>query len=252
MKRSAIKRDPEAVKAWQDRSRAPLVRSGPSLKVKRQGGTARARQARARAGIPEDGPRNAKGESCVKKTCEVCGEPFLAVRAQAFRRKTCSIKCAAESKRRKSAGKRRGAANPNYRHGRRAGKRDRVGEARWRAALKDACELHADCRRRDLLQHHVVYRQAIERAGGDVWDSRDSMTVCNPGHTSHHQRGKIIPLVLLPDVAYLFAAELLGAPRAYEYLRRRYGGDDPRLDALLDREYPQDAGTRLAGAGSGA
>ena len=30
-----------------------------------------------------------------------------------------------------------------------------------------------------------------------------------------------------------FAREVLGAGPAYEYLRRRYAGQDPRLDALV-------------------
>ena len=37
----------------------------------------------------------------------------------------------------------------------------------------------------------------------------------------------------LPDSVFSFAAELVNAGWAFEYLRRRYSGDDPRLEALL-------------------
>ena len=48
----------------------------------------------------------------------------------------------------------------------------------------------------------------------------------------HHNGTRRFSLALLPDVAYEFAGELMG-PAAYDYLRRRYDGEDPRLDALL-------------------
>jgi hypothetical protein len=44
----------------------------------------------------------------------------------------------------------------------------------------------------------------------------------------------VVPLALLPDAAYAFAADTFGAA-AYDYLRRRYVGEDSRLDAILNR-----------------
>jgi hypothetical protein len=58
------------------------------------------------------------------------------------------------------------------------------------------------------------------------------MTLCQSHHRRHHLRTDVISLALLSDAAIEFAGELLG-PAAYDYLRRRYGGDDPRVDALL-------------------
>jgi hypothetical protein len=41
---------------------------------------------------------------------------------------------------------------------------------------------------------------------------------------------------MLPDGVFVFAAELLGAGRAYNALGRSYKGSDARLDALLVEE----------------
>lgn len=51
-------------------------------------------------------------------------------------------------------------------------------------------------------------------------------------HLAHHGRSRVLPLERLPDSVFAFAVELLG-PAAFDYLRRRYGGEDVRLDALL-------------------
>lgn len=85
-----------------------------------------------------------------------------------------------------------------------------------------------------LDEHHVVYRQHIRSHGGDEWNPRDALLLCAACHQSHHKRGRVLPLVALRDENYEYAFELLG-PAAYDYLRRYYAGDDPRLDALLER-----------------
>ena len=106
----------------------------------------------------------------------------------------------------------------------------------WVSARKDRCEI-CDARGSYTSLHHVVYEQHVRDAGGDVWDPRNSLTVCDGPfscHTRHHSRMRPIRLDALPDSAYEFAAELFGSGAAYEYLRRRYFGDDPRLDRLLD------------------
>jgi hypothetical protein len=43
----------------------------------------------------------------------------------------------------------------------------------------------------------------------------------------------VLTLAYVPDAALEFATDLFGAEKAYNYLRRRYAGEDPRLDALL-------------------
>lgn len=84
-------------------------------------------------------------------------------------------------------------------------------------------------------QHHVVYKQEVRRSAGDINDPHNAFAICTGCHTKHHgANGPKIQLTLLRDENYQFAASLMGSGRAYEYLRRRYDGDDPRLDALLN------------------
>jgi hypothetical protein len=106
-----------------------------------------------------------------------------------------------------------------------------------------------------LQLHHVVYQQELRRvvreehkAAGlagppDIiremtlrGDVRNMVPVGRRCHAAHHNRSKPYELRRLPDSAFEFAAELMGTGRAYEYLRRRYAGDDARLDALLSNE----------------
>lgn len=87
-------------------------------------------------------------------------------------------------------------------------------------------------------QHHVVYRQHIERVGGDRWHPDDALSLCRDCHTAAHMHN--LPLGVLRDENFSFARDLFGAGKAYEYLRRRYVGEDPRLDQL-EREYPVEA-----------
>lgn len=110
----------------------------------------------------------------------------------------------------------------------------------WYASASTLCQ-HPACAGESvvLAQHHVVYEQKVRREGGAVWDPRNALTLCDLCHTSHHRRGsKVVPLSALTDGNYAFAVELLGAA-AFDYLRRRYVGDDPRLDRILERHYPR-------------
>lgn len=91
-----------------------------------------------------------------------------------------------------------------------------------------------------LIRHHAVTKQAILREGGDIWDPRDCLIVCDSGrgpgscHQDHHSRKAPIPLACLRDETFEFARELFGGPAAHVWLSRTYSGSDPRLDALLD------------------
>lgn len=88
------------------------------------------------------------------------------------------------------------------------------------------------CRRRAAHAHHVVYRQELRWHRGDPDDDRNLVPLCLACHGAHHNRQAPLPLRVLPDGAFAFAEDLLGAGAAYEYLRRRYAGEDMRLDAL--------------------
>lgn len=102
--------------------------------------------------------------------------------------------------------------------------------ADWQAVTADAC---AGCQSRTrLVRHHVVFEQHVIREGGDRWDPRNAMVVCWACHMDLHATWDF-PLPKLPDSALTFAAELLGGARAFDYLRRRYGGSDTRLAALI-------------------
>lgn len=86
-------------------------------------------------------------------------------------------------------------------------------------------------------RHHCVYRQHLrnaksKRTAKDLEaDERNLVPVAFACHGNHHSRSKPYGLAMLPDSVFEFAAEVLGT-RASNYLRRRYTGDDPRLEAM--------------------
>lgn len=97
------------------------------------------------------------------------------------------------------------------------------------------------CGRRAAQLHHVIYQQElrrIARAAGTsaralIADPRNLVPVAFDCHGQHHAAARRLELWRLPDSVFEFAREVLGAGRAYEWLRRRYAGADPRLDALV-------------------
>lgn len=109
--------------------------------------------------------------------------------------------------------------------------------ADWYASAEPRC---ARCFRTDrrLVLHHVTYRQHVVREGGDVWDPRNSLSLCADScHPNHHAGGSgRVLLSSLRDENFVFAAELFGAPAAFEWLRRRYAGFDRRHDLLLEED----------------
>lgn len=95
-------------------------------------------------------------------------------------------------------------------------------------------------------RHHVVTRQELSRTSFNEYgrrplahfkvlikDERNLLPVARRCHARHHAASRRFRLAVLPDGVFEFAAEVLGSERAYNYLRRYYVGDDPRLDALL-------------------
>lgn len=157
------------------------------------------------------------------RSCKVCGEQFVTVPSRSKR--TCSRECANAAK----AAAKIGARNPHFK----GAESVKLQEANWHGTKAVSC---ARCGVGNALHlHHVIYRQEVRRRGGWVFDPRDGLTLCVACHTSHHKnlRENTLPLVLLRDENYEFAAELMGPGAAYEYLRRRYGGEDERLEGLL-------------------
>jgi cytochrome c553 len=100
------------------------------------------------------------------------------------------------------------------------------------------------CGARATQLHHCVYVQELRHYARShhrdgltlatlAKDERNLIPVCVPCHAEHHNRSRPFSLYMLPDSAFTFAAEVLGALPAYEYLNRRYEGTDARHEALL-------------------
>jgi hypothetical protein len=89
------------------------------------------------------------------------------------------------------------------------------------------------CGRRSANLHHAVYAQEVKRHGGNLKDRRNLVPMAFDCHGAHHGGSKRLQLHMLPDPVFEFAAELMGAGAAYEYLRRYYDGSDMRLEFLL-------------------
>lgn len=156
----------------------------------------------------------------IRRECVVCGKPF---RTANPKRQTCQPICSRLHK-------------PHRKESRRTTVPSERDLARWRTAIQPRCEstlCDAMPRAHDRKQHHVIYAQHVRNLGGDTCDPRNSFTVCELCHSAHHSKMDPLLLTDLPDSAFEFANELLGAGPAYGYLRRRYGGHDPRLEALI-------------------
>lgn len=155
------------------------------------------------------------------RRCTICRSTFSVKPSST--RKTCGRACANEAIRRSK----QGSSNPNYRG-------DDAALIQWRSQATDACVV---CGSSDRLHlHHVVYDQHVRSQGGNRWDPADSLTLCIGCHCRHHANPNwALPRTYLRDENYEFAFELMG-PAAYDYLRRRYSGDDERLDAALEND----------------
>lgn len=114
------------------------------------------------------------------------------------------------------------------------------------ASKKDRQRCICGCGRKGLQLHHAVYQQHIRAHAKDknisfasefdlVRDPRNLVPTSPGCHAAHHNRSRPFEVSMLPDSVFEFAAEVMGAGTAYEYLSRRYRGSDDRLDALLIR-----------------
>lgn len=81
--------------------------------------------------------------------------------------------------------------------------------------------------------HHVTYEQELRKRGLPLYDRLNLMELCMDCHFSHHNRSKVIPLMMLSDDHLDYAFAKLGA-YAYDYLTRRYAGEDDRLESRLE------------------
>jgi hypothetical protein len=88
------------------------------------------------------------------------------------------------------------------------------------------------CGARAVHDHHVVFAQHL--LPSERLDRRNLVPMALVCHGAHHSGSRRLSLHVLPGPVFEFAAAALGRERAYNYLRRRYDGNDPRLDALLE------------------
>lgn len=93
--------------------------------------------------------------------------------------------------------------------------------------------------------HHAITKEEIKRVHRTTLreghasrplkvllaDERNLVPAAHVCHGSHHAASQRYRLDMLPDSVFEFAAEVL-RERAHGYLRRRYAGEDARLDAL--------------------
>lgn len=113
--------------------------------------------------------------------------------------------------------------------------------------MKDVCGCGCG-KKRALHRHHVIYQQKLReivRRGRDedkalreatlVADRRNIVMLGYQCHAAHHNGQRKLRAKCLPDSVFEFAIEHMSAGEAYEYLRRRYAGEDWRLDELLGR-----------------
>lgn len=100
-----------------------------------------------------------------------------------------------------------------------------------RAGRKHRCR--ACLFRRGAHSHHVTYEQELRNRGLPLYDRMNLMELCVDCHFGHHNRSKVIPLMMLSDDHLEYAFAKLGA-FAYDYLKRRYAGEDPRLELRLE------------------
>lgn len=86
----------------------------------------------------------------------------------------------------------------------------------------------------DWEAHHVVEKQELKNQHAPLNDTRNALRLCIGPASCHGGQHTIkrVMLTALTDDNYEFAFEVLGT-FAYDYLRRRYSGDDPRLDAWM-------------------
>jgi hypothetical protein len=168
--------------------------------------------------------REAKLARLAASPCAFCG----GVKPEAkMHQKACSTPCASALK----AEAKLGSANPNW--------MEQTSKDWWDTGRENACRQCGSARGgRRLHLHHVVYEQHVRANHGDAYDPSNSLTLCVRCHAAHHKSSvnpAHIPITLLRDENFTFAARLLGRLAAYNYLSRRYPGEDPRLSALLSK-----------------
>lgn len=204
----------------------------------------------------------------VQKTCPICGIVWETRPCEAKKKQTCSRKCGRElyarrerlpkavideRRRERIARKGKRCARPGCggivtyhlatycsaachyadRPRVRKSRRNRARGAQ-RTAWREDTLTCVRCGASGIERHHAIYEQHVVREDPEQrYNVANRVGLCVAHHKAHHARINVLPLAALPDSVYAFAAELLGAPRAYEYLRRRYAGGDVRLDALL-------------------
>lgn len=82
--------------------------------------------------------------------------------------------------------------------------------------------------------HHVIEKSHLREWGLPQYVAANCLRLCGDCHRRHTERSKKVPLSALRNENIDYAAVLLGAGKAYNYLSRRYAGTDPRVTDLLE------------------
>lgn len=105
----------------------------------------------------------------------------------------------------------------------------------WEAARQQLLCAQCDRATRNWDAHHVIEKQELRRRGFDEWDPRNALRLCSGPlscHAQHTGAAKRVDLKNLTDENLDYAFWALGA-YAYDYLHRRYDGQDERLVRYL-------------------
>lgn len=146
-------------------------------------------------------------------TCRICGKAFT--RRSRKLVTTCGPVC---------RGKAIGETKHKLAEG---GKMERKGI--WIASAENACRA---CGVMEPLQiHHVVYEQHVRKRAGDVFDPRNSLTLCRICHARQHSGHTRLPVAKLRPENLAFAKDLLGE-YAGDYFARFYNDGHPMLELI--------------------
>lgn len=90
--------------------------------------------------------------------------------------------------------------------------------------------------------HHVIEQQWLKGEGLPVDDRRNALRLNPDVHANHTTGAAKVPQRCLTDANIEYAFEVMGV-RATDYLARKYGGTDPRVERasqLADERWEQE------------
>jgi hypothetical protein len=126
-------------------------------------------------------------------------------------------------------------SGPPKRRRRRLSAKERREKQRFQAHAQDQ-QRCANCNSRGAWHaHHAgVYEQKLRHLGLPLWEPANALRLCLDCHAKHHTPRQKLKLKVLRAENIRYAFQTLGEC-AYDYLRARYSGNDPRIERELAR-----------------